>query len=173
MRRASVRRLPARSGRLTGCRTSLGLADDNSAFISADMYRRYVAPRNKALYDRYGSKARNLHASGPNDHLFPIIADYLKVTSMDIGGFSSIDAAVRAMKGKTVIEGNMNNRDLYVPLDDAAQAKARHLMRVAAPGGGYIFAIGGEAYVGVPPQTMIALVAYAIDIGRYPIDIKE
>ena len=154
-------------------RTTLGLPDDNSAFISAEMYRKYVAPRNKALYDRYGSKGRHLHADGPNDHLFPIIADYLKVTVMDIGGFSSMDAAVAAMKGKVVIEGNMNNRDLYGPLSEAAKTKIRHMMRIAGPGGGYVFAIGGEAYVGVPPETMIEMVKYAKEVGKYPISIRE
>jgi len=153
--------------------TSLGLADDNSAFISADMYRSFVAPRNKALYDRYGAKERHLHADGPNDHLFPVIADYLKVTAMDIGGFSSIHAAVRAMKGKTVIEGNVNNRDVYGPFGDRAGAIVRHMMKVAAPGGGYVFAIGGEAYVGVPPQTMVDMVAYAKKIGKYPIAVED
>lgn len=152
---------------------TLGLPDDNSAFISAEMYSRHVAPRLKVLYDRYGGKWRTLHADGPNDHLFAIIADYLKVNSMDIGGFSSIDAAVGAMKGKTVIEGNMNNSDLYGVLDGKAKAKIRHMMRVAAPGGGYIFGIGGEAYVGVPPETMIEAVAYAKRIGKYPIAIED
>ena len=159
-----------RLGRRT---TSLGLADDNSAFISADMYKRHVAPRLKALYDRYGRDFRHLHADGPNDHLFPTIADYLGVSAMDIGGFSSMDAAVAAMKGKTVIEGNMNVRDLYGPFDGAAKAKVRHMMRIAGPGGGYLFAIGGEAYVGVPPQTMIDMVAYAKRTGRYPISIED
>ncbi len=159
-----------RLGRRT---TTLGLADDNSAFISPEMYREHVAPRLKTLYDRYGREGRWLHADGPNDHLFDVIADYLKVDSMDIGGFSSIDAAVRAMKGKTVIEGNMNNRDLYGPLDEKAKAKVRHMIRTGGPRGGYIFAIGGEAYVGVPPQTMIDLVAYARQAGRYPINVED
>jgi len=152
--------------------TRLGLADDNSAFISADMYRRFVAPRLKVLYDRYGGDWRSLHADGPNDHLFPTIADYLKVNSMDIGGFSSIDAAVAAMKGKTVIEGNINNRDLYGALDEKARAKVRHMIKAAGPGGGYVFAVGGEAYVGVPPATLIDLVAYVKEIGRYPLSIE-
>ncbi|MHC4715220.1 MAG: uroporphyrinogen decarboxylase family protein [Planctomycetota bacterium] len=160
-------------GRMGRKSETLGLADDNSAFISADMYRRHVAPRLKALYDRYGLKWRSLHADGPNDHLFPTIADYLEVNSMDIGGFSSMDAAVAAMKGRTVIEGNMNNRDLYGPLDEKARAKVRHMMRTAGPGGGYVFAIGGEAYVGVPTETMKGLVDYAKEVGRYPIDIPE
>ena len=137
------------------------------------MYRRYVAPRLKVLYDRYGADGRHLHADGPNDHLFATIADYLEVSAMDIGGFSSIDAAVTAMKGKTVIEGNINNRDLYGALDEKAKAKVRHMMRVAGPGGGYVFAIGGEAYVGVPPETMVDLVAYAKEAGRHPISVER
>jgi uroporphyrinogen-III decarboxylase len=159
-----------RCGRKT---TSLGLADDNTCFISNEMYRRFVLPRNLDLYERYGTEHRSLHADGPSDQHFKTYADEIRLDRMDIGGWSSIDAAVRDMKGKVLIHGAMNNRDLYNGLTDEAKRKMRHQMRVAAPGGGYEFAIGGETYVGIEPETLIEFVAYAKRIGRYPIDIDE
>ena len=153
--------------------THLGLADDNTCFISNEMFRRFVLPRNLALYERFGSEHRSLHTDGPSDQHFVTYADDIRLDMMDIGGWSSIDAAVRGMKGKVLIHGAMNNRDLYSGLTDEAKRKMRRQMRVAGPGGGYEFAIGGETYVGVEPGTLVEFVAYAKEIGRYPIRLAE
>jgi uroporphyrinogen-III decarboxylase len=150
-------------------RDSIALADDNSAFISAKMYRRFVLPYNKRIYERYGQKTRFLHADGPNDHLFSILANEIGLTAMDIGGFSSLEAAVKAMKGKVVIQGGLNNKDLYQGLTEKVKEKIRKAIKLAAPGGGYEFAIGGETYVGITPETLIDLVNYVKKIGKYPI----
>ena len=152
-------------------RQSIGLANDNSAYVSNKMYCEMVLPFDKAIYERYGKKERYLHADGPNDHNFKTFAEDLKLTSMDIGGFSSIDAAVRDMKGKVVIHGGLNNKDLYRGLTDETKEKIKHAIKVAAPGGGYEFAIGGETYPGVSPETLIELVKYVREVGKYPINI--
>lgn len=150
-------------------RQSIGLANDNSCFISNKMYRETVLPLDRAIYERYGKKGRHLHTDGPSDHNFKTFADDLKLTYMDIGGFSSIDSAVRDMKGKVIIHGGLNNKDLYQGLTEATKEKIKHAIRIAAPGGGYEFAIGGETYPGVSPETLITLVRYVNEVGKYPI----
>jgi uroporphyrinogen-III decarboxylase len=152
-------------------REEIGLANDNSAFISNKMYRQMVLPYDKAIYEKYGKKSRYLHADGPNDHNFKTFAEELKLTFMDIGGFSSIETAVRNMKGKIVIHGGLNNKDLYQGLTEATKKKIENAIRLAAPGGGYEFAIGGETYPGVAPTTLIELVKYVKKVGKYPIAI--
>ena len=148
--------------------TVLGLADDNSAFVSPAMYKEFVFPYNKALYDRYGSERRHFHADGPNNHHFEMYANEMKLTHMDIGGWSDIAAAKKHLAGKVVMSGGLNCRDLYGAFEQAKPAIERAI-RIGAPGGGYIFAIGGETYVGVNPDTLIRTVEYAKEIGRYPI----
>jgi uroporphyrinogen-III decarboxylase len=149
-------------------RRSVGLADDNSAFVSDEMYRELVLPYNKAIYDRYGQDGRYLHADGPNDHHFQTYADVLKLTEMDIGGWSDIAAAKRALAGKVVMSGGLNCKDLYGDFE-AARPAIERAIRIGAPGGGYILAIGGETYAGVNPDTLIRAVEYAKEAGRYPI----
>lgn len=149
--------------------THLGLANDNACFISPEMYRKHVLPYDRQLYELYGTGWRYLHTDGPSDHLFKMVAEDLKVNMMDIGGFSNIDAAVRYLKGKTVIHGGLNGKDLYGGFDEVARAKTDHAIEVAAPGGGYEFAIGGETYPGVPPEALIDLVAYVKEKGKYPV----
>jgi uroporphyrinogen-III decarboxylase len=149
-------------------RKSIGLADDHSAFISNAMYRRMIFRYNKAIYDRYGRKGRHLHADGPNDHHFEMYANDMKLTQMDIGGFSDIAKAKPALQGKTVMSGGLNCKDLYGSFEEAKPAVER-AVRIGGPGGGYIFAIGGETYVGVRPDTLIRTVEYVKQIGRYPL----
>lgn len=158
---------------LRGTKTeSIGLADDHSAFISNAMYREFVYPYNMAIYERYGKKGRHLHADGPNDHHFEMYANDMKLTSMDIGGFSDIAKAKPALHGKTVFSGGLNCRDLYYDLDTAKPAIDRAI-RIGAPGGGFILAVGGETYVGVNPDTLVKAVDYAKHVGRYPIRIPD
>jgi len=149
---------------------AIGLADDNSAFISDEMYRQMVLPYNQAIYDRYGKDERRLHADGPNDHHFETYAEVLKLTHMDIGGFSDIAAAKRALAGKVVMSGGLNCKDLYGDFE-AARPIIERAVRIGAPGGGYIFAIGGETYPGVRPDTLVRAVEHVEEIGRYPITI--
>lgn len=147
---------------------SMGLADDNSAFISVAMYKEFVFPYNSQIYERYGKKGRSLHADGPNDHLFELYADEMKLTQMDIGGFSDIAAAKKAMAGKTVIFGGLNNRDLYGTVEEARPAIERALA-IGAPGGGYIFGVGGETYHGVNVDTLCECVRLVKKTGRYSV----
>lgn len=154
--------------RYFGRRTrSLGLADDHSAFISDEMYRQHVMPYNMLLYARYGTQGRHLHADGPNDHHFDTYATIMRLTSMDIGGFSDIANAKRAFAGKVFFSGGLNCKDLY---GDFAQAKpvVDRALRIGMPGGGFALAVGGETYAGVRPDTLCQVVAYAKKAGRYP-----
>ncbi len=148
-------------------RTSIGLADDNSAFISEQMYRQLVLPFNRAIYEHYGRDGRYLHADGPNDHLFSLYANELHLTEMDIGGFSDIAIAKREMHGKTVIHGNLNCKDLYRDFETARPAVER-AVSIGSPGGGYIFGVGGETYAGVNPDTLIQAVRHAQQVSRKP-----
>jgi len=152
-------------------RRALGLADDNSCFISHPLYRDQVLPFNWVLYERYGPDYRSLHTDGPSQQHFACYANELRLNFMDIGGWSDLEAAVQHMKGKTVLLGAMNNRDFYGDSDARLKKKIRHQMATAGPGGGYIFAIGGETYAGVNVDTVIKGFEYAREIGRYPLSL--
>lgn len=151
-----------------------GLADDNSAFVSDPMYREQVLPFNLKLYQDYGKKSRSLHADGPNQHHYETYAHIIKLTRMDIGGFSTLRPAVEILKpAGCLIYGNMNNRDLYAGWTERLAQKVRQTIRIAAPGGGYHFAIGGEVYAKTPADTLCQTFDYAHEVGKYPIEIPE
>lgn len=153
---------------------SLGLADDNSAFVSDTMYREQVLPWNLALYEKYGGRHRYLHADGPNQHHYETYANLTRLTQMDIGGFSTLRPAVAILKpAGCAVYGNLNNRDLYAGFTPRLAQKVRQTLRLAGPGGGYLFAIGGEVYAGTPPDTLCRTFDYAREVGRYPLDLPE
>jgi len=156
---------------ITGRKTTrLGLADDNSAFISNRMYREFVYKHNFALYEKYGTEYRYLHADGPNDQHFAMYANEFKLTRMDAGGFSDIEIAKRDLGGKVVFSGGLNGRELYFKGVEEAKPAICRALRICAPGGGYIFAIGGETMPGISEKTLIDMVRFVKKVGRYPID---
>lgn len=149
--------------------TSIGLADDHSAFISDEMYRQHIMPYNLMIYARYGQNGRYLHADGPNDHHFVTYADIMKLTSMDIGGFSDIANAKPVFANKVFFSGGLNCKDLYGDFATAKPAVDRAL-QIGMPDGGYALAVGGETYVGVNPDTLCQVIAYAKKAGCYPME---
>ena len=146
-----------------------GLADDHMLMLSPDQYRRFEMPHVMMMYRRFGTRSRHLHGDGPNDHLFQILADEMKLTSMDIGGFSSIDKAAQYLKGKVNFSGGLNCKDLYYGTSfDHVKNRIDHCLDVAGQGGGYTLAIGGETYVGVDPALLRRAVQYVKVAGKLP-----
>jgi len=152
----------------------LGLCDDNSAFVSDEMYRRLVLPYNLSLYEVYGPKVRYFHADGPNEHHYRTYAEIVRLNHMDIGGWSKLRPAVEILKpARCVVHGGLNNRDLYSGWTELLQQKVRQTIRTAAPGGGFELAIGGETYAMTDPEVLCRTFEYAHEVGRYPIDLPE
>jgi uroporphyrinogen-III decarboxylase len=153
---------------------ALGLADDNSSFVSDPLYRQMVLPYNLALYEKYGPNARYLHTDGPNEAHYETYARLIRLNHMDIGGWSKLRPAVDILKpARCVMHGGLNNRDLYAGWTERLQQKIRATIRLAAPGGGFEFAIGGETYPGTDPEVLAKTWAYAHEVGKYPIDLPE
>ncbi|HOX36563.1 MAG TPA: uroporphyrinogen decarboxylase family protein [Candidatus Brocadiia bacterium] len=150
-----------------------GLADDNISMISNDYFREFQMPYYMKFRERYGVTSFYLHTDGPNDQHFKYLANEVKLTSMDIGGWSSLERAVSDMKGKVYIHGGLNCRDFYDPdgMSEVTKKKALDAIRLAAPGGGFELAIGGECYVRVSPKGIRQLVEFVEKRGKYPIDV--
>jgi len=156
-------------------RGGVGLCDDNISQISAEMFRTFEMPYYLELRDRHQATAFYLHTDGPNDQHFKTLADEVKITSMDIGGYSSLATAVRDMKGKVHIHGGLRCWDFYAAGKMTAETRSKVIaaIRLAAPGGGFELAIGGETYVGVSREGICDLVRFVKQWGRYPIDIPD
>ena len=156
-------------------RGGVGVCDDNISQISAEMFRRFEMPYYLELRERHEATSFHVHTDGPNDQHFKALADEVKITAMDIGGYSSLEAAVRDMKGKVYIHGGLRCWDFYAPgpMTPETRRKVIEAIRLAAPGGGFELAIGGECYVGVSAEGICDLVRFVKQWGAYPIDVPD
>ena len=89
-----------------------------------------------------------------------------------IGGFSDILPAKKAFRKRVLFSGGFNSKSLHTGLE-AAKPEINRNIRIGAPGSGYYFAIGGETYAGIDPDTLVELVRYVKDVGRYPLDMDR
>ena len=154
-------------GRVT---ESIGLCDDHAGFLPEEMYRKFVLPYNRAIYERYGKKWRSLHMDSPVHHIAKILVEELKINELDVAATEDLARVKPLFDGKIVMHGNIDNK-LLTPsarLEDL-KAAVEYCMASAAPGGGYIFDVGGELYAGVDPEKVVFMVKYAKKVGQFPL----
>jgi uroporphyrinogen-III decarboxylase len=149
--------------------TSIGLSDDHSGYLREDMYREFVLPYNKQIYEKYGAERRRLHMDSPTEHIAKIIRDEYKVDELDLGWQADIAEVKEALDGKVFFNGNMESRILATGTHQQIREAVAHCINAAAPGGGYFFDIGGETYAGIDVDRLKYAIEYAKKIGRYPL----
>ncbi len=149
--------------------TSTGLCDDHAGYLSVDMYRKFVLPYNKRIYEKYGKEGRSLHMDSATEHIADIIRDEYKVDDLDLGWQANIAKVKEALDGKVFFNGNMPSRLLTTGTPQQIREAVAHCIYAAASGGGYSFDMGGETYAGIDIERLKYAIAYAKKIGRYPL----
>jgi len=153
----------------------IGLCDDHAGFLPERMYREFVLPYNRWIYERYGENWRGLHMDSQCDHIAQILVNELKINSMDVSVSTDLAKVKPVFDGKVIMHGNFDGKLLapgvsYEKIRDAVD----YCMRSAAPGGGYIFDTGGEGvYPGIDVKRLLFMVKYAKKAGKYPIREKH
>ncbi|MGQ9515574.1 MAG: uroporphyrinogen decarboxylase family protein [Thermoproteota archaeon] len=148
---------------------SIGLCDDHAGYLSEEMYRKFVLPYNRRIYERYGAHGRSLHMDSRTDHIARIILEEYRVQEMDLGAAADISKIKDVFDGKVLFNGNVDSKILVAGSTKQIEEATERCIRAAAPGGGYIFDCGGETYAGIDPEKMIYMIRYAKKIGKYPI----
>ena len=150
---------------------SVGLCDDHAGYLSEEMYRKFVLPYNKQIYERYGKEGRHLHMDTQTDHIAHILRDEYKLDSMDLGSGVNTDIAKikEAFDGRVFFNGNMPSRILVAGSYQQIREEVERCIYSAAPGGGYAFDLGGETYAGIDLNRLKYTIEYAKKIGRYPL----
>jgi hypothetical protein len=154
-----------------GSTRSIGLCDDHAGYLSGEMYRKFVMPYNKRIYERYGIEGRGLHMDSRTDHIAEILVDEYKIQDMDLGAAADIAKIKEIFSGRVVFNGNVDSRILVAGENHQIEEAVERCIRSAAPGGGYVLDCGGETYAGIDPERLCYMIRYAKKIGRYPIKI--
>jgi len=147
----------------------IGLCDDHAGYLSEEMYRKFVLPYNKRIFERYGRHWRSLHMDSRTDHIAEILVEEYRIKDMDLGAAADIAKIKEAFEGKVVFNGNVDSKILVAGSVEQIEKATEHCIRSAARGGGYIFDCGGETYAGIDPMRLIHMVTHAKKIGKYPI----
>jgi len=159
---------------VTGRETrSIGLCDDHAGYLSEEMYRRFVLPYNKRIYERYGKDRRTLHMDSPTEHIAHIIRDEYRIDELDLGWQADIVKIKEALDGKVFFNGNMPSHLLVEGTYQQIREAVSHCIQAAAPGGGYYFDMGGETYAGIKVEKLKYAIDYAKKVGRYPVRTRK
>jgi uroporphyrinogen-III decarboxylase len=154
---------------------SLNLADDHAGYLNVDMYKKFVLPYNKRLYERYGREKRRLHMDSKSDHIAYIIVEEYKINEMDLGSsqFTDIAKIKKAFKDKVFFNGNLDTRLLVSGNEEEIRKSIEYCIYNAAERGGYAFDVGGETFANVDINKLKFAIEYAKKIGKYPIRTKN
>ncbi|MEI6157214.1 MAG: uroporphyrinogen decarboxylase family protein [Atribacterota bacterium] len=150
------------------------LATQNGPFISPDLYRRYIKPRQKKLYDFIKTKTRArlfYHSCGA---ITPFLPDLIDI-GVDI--LNPVQVKARGVDlpklkkewGKKIVFWGGIDTQRVLPFGTPSEVRDEVRRRVdeLAPGGGYVLGAVHNIQADVPPQNVIAMYEEALKYGKY------
>jgi uroporphyrinogen decarboxylase len=150
--------------------TADDLGSQDALLISPELYRKFIKPLERQLYQRIRQKAPNAFVFRHTDGaIFEIIPDLIEV---GVNVLNPVQASARGMNCRRL--KNSFGRDITFhgsieKMGEAADellAEVEDRIDVFAPGGGYIFASCNHM-IDVEPQNIVAMFETARQYGRY------
>ena len=143
------------------------LAEDFPGYINRAAFERFVVPYHKRIFETFPNALKFLHNDSNTSHLL----DLLPKCGMDVFHFGyevDVAKAKEAMAGRVALMGNLAPLTVLArePLE-VVREHSQRILRAGAPGGGFIFATGGEVNPGTPPELVNMMVEWAREFGKY------
>ena len=152
------------------------LGSNTSLLISPQMYRKYLKPRHKELFDFIKSHTHAslfLHSCGA---IYPLIPDFIDA-GVDILNPIQVSATnmgdgkrLKQEFGKDITfwGGGVNTQSI-LPRSSTQEIKEEVRRRIGdfAPGGGYVFAAVHNIQPDVPPESIVAMLEAWKEYGKY------
>jgi uroporphyrinogen-III decarboxylase len=143
------------------------LAEDFPGYIKRASFERFVLPYHKRIMGVFPDAVKLLHNDSTTAHLL----ESLPECGMDIFHFGyevDVRAAKEAMGGRVSLMGNLAPMTVLArETPEAIRGHCRAILEAGAPGGGFIFATGGEVNPGTDPALVNLMVECAKEYGRY------
>ena len=143
------------------------LGDDGAANLSPALYEEFLLPHHKRLQDYFGGYT-TFHADAKGHHLFPFLANELKID--DFSGFSYLDdkkLTAETFGGKTVLCGNINPIHLETGTIESITEECREAIEYFAPYSGFFLLDGNNITPKTPLENINAMYDAAVKYGRY------
>jgi len=150
------------------------LATQNSPFVSLELYRRFIKPRQKKLYDFIKTKTNApifFHSCGAVSTFIPELIE-IGIQILNPIQVKSQGMDLRKLKkeyGKQIVFWGGVDTQYVLPFGKPSEVRDEVRRRIdeLAPGGGYVLSAVHNIQADVPPQNIIALFEEAIQYGRY------
>jgi uroporphyrinogen decarboxylase len=152
------------------------LGSTTSTLISPAMYRKYLKPRHKQLFDfikSHSHAAVFLHSCGA---IHPLINDFIEagvdiLNPIQVSASNMGDGArLKQEFGKDIaFWGGGINTQKTLPRGSPQEVREEVRRRICdfAPGGGYVFAAVHNIQPDVPPENIVAMLEAWKEYGRY------
>jgi len=150
------------------------LATQNHPFVSLDLYRRYIKPRQKRLYEFIKTKTNApifYHSCGAMSSFIPelieIGVNIINPVQVRAGGMDL--PKLKKEFGKQIVFWGGIDTQQILPFGKPAEVRDEVRRRIdeLAPGGGYILAAVHNIQADVPPQNIITMFEEALHHGKY------
>ena len=153
------------------------LSPQGAPLISPRMYRQFIMPRHKRLFDMIRREAGNrvyifYHSCGAIREMIPILIDegveILNPVQVSAAGMDSRDLK-RDFGDKVTFWGGGVDTQHVLPRGTPAQVKAEVKRRIEdfAPGGGFVFNTVHNVQADVPAENYMAMWEALQEYGRY------
>lgn len=142
-------------------RGGYGLAEDTSTVLSPEMFKEFVVPYDKILYNEFGQGLKNgrgMHMCGPSTHLHKALIEDLEITSFDIFGYQvEPETAARNLGERSLLWGNINPMLMLNGTRDEVKEEALSALEALAPCGGFMLGDGANVCPGTPLENLAVL----------------
>jgi uroporphyrinogen decarboxylase len=146
----------------------MGMGNDNVAFLTPDLYRKYCLERERAWYDYFsepGVENRSFHSDSDNAHMLEVLNE-LELSSVNLG--PNVDPLlIREKMPKSMIEGQVPPFLLREGTPEQVMARARQDIEKVAGDGRLLLASAGSINDGTPHENVRAMMRAAEVYGRY------
>lgn len=152
------------------------MGTQENLIISATMYREFIKPYQKRLFEFIKGKTNAyllLHSCGS---VYPVIQDFIEI-GVDI--LNPVQPMAKGMDTRRIKEEFGNKLAFWTGVDtqyvlahgsvDDVRQEVQKRIDDLARGGGYIFSPSHNIQYGVRPENIIAIFDEAIRYGRYPL----
>jgi len=150
-----------------GYTPSLGEASASCSLISPKIYREFIKPYHKELWDYFRTKGTfmNLHVCG---YIDPIMEDILDtgINLISLDSPSSLKKLVDLSNGKVTIMGNVPTAHFATSRREEMEKSIQDCLETAAEGSGFILASGCEIPLNSTEDRIDHFFDYGHEAGR-------
>ena len=150
---------------------SFGFADDSIVLLSTDMYREFVLPYHKQLFEELTLRdgQRSMHLCGDAQRFFPILERELQVKSFDTGFPIAFERLYDELSPDVRIFGGPSIKLIRYGTPEGVREEAKRILRsgVMEKSRKFILREGNALAPGTPMENVNAIYEAAEEFGGY------